>query len=77
MELNYYCLSHRVVKTIRMNMSEMLSILDQLPEEGRVSQKNFHVIYLARDPRGILNSVKSLKEQWPEKLMDPSHICTR
>ena len=28
----------RVIKTIRMNMTEMLSLLSSLPEEGRVSR---------------------------------------
>ena len=78
-------------------MTEMLSLLSSLPEEGRVSRyrlqnrnwagisslslqcyrKNFHVIYLVRDPRGIINSVKALEEQWPDRLLDPTHICSR
>ena len=40
-------------------------------------RKNFHVIYLVRDPRGIINSVKALEEQWPDRLLDPTHICSR
>jgi len=67
----------RVIKTIRMNMAEMSSLLDQLPDEGRVSRKNFHVVYLARDPRGVINSIKTLKEQWPDKFLSPNHICSR
>ena len=58
-------------------MTEMMAILDQLPDEGRISRHNFYVVYLARDPRGIINSVESLKEQWPERLLDPKHICSR
>ena len=53
----------RVIKTIRLNMTEMTTILDQLPEEGRVSRHNLYVVYLVRDPRGVINSVQSLKEQ--------------
>lgn len=67
----------RVIKTIRLNMTEMTTILDQLPEEGRVSRHNLYVVYLVRDPRGVINSVQSLKEQWPERFLDPKHICSR
>eukprot|EP00092_Neocalanus_flemingeri_P000718 GFUD01000761.1.p1 GENE.GFUD01000761.1~~GFUD01000761.1.p1 ORF type:complete len:498 (+),score=64.09 GFUD01000761.1:253-1746(+) len=67
----------RVIKTIRLNMTEIHSIITSLPEEGPVNQNNFHVIYLARDPRGIINSVKNLKEQWPERFLSPQHICSR
>ena len=58
-------------------MTEMTRILEQLPDEGRISRHNFYVIYLVRDPRAIINSVDSLKEQWPEKFLDPKHICSR
>lgn len=67
----------RVIKTIRLNMTEIHSIISILPEEGPINKNNFHVIYLARDPRGIINSVKSLKEQWPERFLNPQHICSR
>ena len=60
-----------------MSMEDMYSMLENLPEEGRVSRNNLHVIYLARDPRAILNSVKSSADQWPERMMEPSHICSR
>ena len=42
-----------------------------------LKRKSFHVIYLARDPRGIINSVKSLEEQWPDRFLEPQHICSR
>ena len=67
----------RVLKTIRLNMTEMQTFLSDLPAEGRISKTNFHVIYLTRDPRGIINSIKSLQEQWPDKLLEPNHICSR
>ena len=38
---------------------------------------NLHIIYLARDPRGILNSVRALPSQWPARLLSPLHICSR
>ena len=41
------------------------------------SRNNFNVVYLARDPRGIINSVKNLQEQWPERFLDPQHTCSR
>ena len=41
------------------------------------SRYNLHVIYLARDPRGILNSVRALPSQWPTRLLSPLHICSR
>lgn len=77
MEIKCKMTKTRVIKTIRMSMSEMLHFISQLPEEGRVSRKSFHVIYLARDPRGIINSVKSLEEQWPDSFLEPQHICSR
>ena len=67
----------RVIKTIRLSMTEMTTILEELPDEGRISRHNLYVIYLVRDPRAIINSVDSLKEQWPEKFLDPKHICSR
>lgn len=77
MEIKCKMTKTRVIKTIRMSMSEMLNFISELPEEGRVSRKSFHVIYLARDPRGIINSVKSLEEQWPDRFLEPQHICSR
>lgn len=67
----------RVIKTIRLNMTEIHSIIRFLPEEGPINKHNFHVIYLARDPRGIINSVSSLKDQWPDRFLNPAHICSR
>jgi len=67
----------RVIKTIRLKMTEMAQILNDLPEEGLVNRNNFNVVYLARDPRGIINSVKNLQEQWPERFLDPQHTCSR
>jgi len=67
----------RVIKTIRLNMTEIHKIINDLPDEGPINKNNFHVVYLARDPRGIINSVKSLKDQWPERFLNPQHICSR
>jgi len=67
----------RVIKTIRLNMTEIHSIIESLPAEGPINKDNLHVIYLARDPRGIINSVKNLQEQWPERFLQPHHICSR
>ena len=43
----------------------------------QIYRYNLHVIYLARDPRGILNSVRALPSQWPTRLLSPLHICSR
>jgi len=67
----------RVIKTIRLNMTEIDTIIKNLPEDGPINQNNFHVVYLARDPRGIINSVQNLKDQWPERFLNPQHICSR
>lgn len=66
-----------MLKTIRLDMTELQSILESLPEQGNVNRYNLHVIYLARDPRGILNSVRALPSQWPPRLLSPLHICSR
>jgi len=67
----------RVIKTIRLNMTEIHTIIKNLPEDGPINKNNFHVVYLARDPRGIINSVQNLKDQWPERFLNPKHICSR
>ena len=71
------CIIFRVIKTIRLNMTEMTTILAELPEEGRVSRHSLYVVYLVRDPRAVINSLQALKEQWPERFLDPKHICSR
>jgi len=77
MELRCRSTRTRVLKTIRLDMTELQSILESLPEHGSVNRYNLHVIYLARDPRGILNSVRALPSQWPARLLSPLHICSR
>jgi len=77
MELRCRSTRTRVLKTIRLDMTELQSILESLPEQGTVNRYNLHVIYLARDPRGILNSVRALPSQWPTRLLSPLHICSR
>lgn len=67
----------RVVKTIRLDMTELQNILESLPATGTVNRHNLRVIYLARDPRGILNSVRTLPSQWPPRLLSAHHICSR
>jgi len=67
----------RVIKTIRMNVSEISDFVSELPEEGIVNRNNTHIVYLVRDPRGVINSIKTSEGEWPIKLQSPAYICPR
>lgn len=70
--------SLRVVKTFRMTVREVSDLIESLPDSGSsLTRKNTFLLHLVRDPRGIINSIQSRANEWPDKFEDAEYVCSR
>lgn len=65
---------HRLAKVVRLSVSELETYLNQEPSP---QLKNWKIIYLVRDPRGVLSSRLNMTfcKNEPDACPDPKEFC--